>query len=146
MAAKQCTAKRRDGTACKGRALKDDGFCLFHSTQPDIIRRRTRGRRTGGRRAHASPKVLSDAADLSLQSPADVTALLSETISQLRRGQIEAKIASGVGYLCTVLLAAMEQSSANEPPPVVQFHFDEPEDKTVPHDPHLEEYLTKHPN
>jgi hypothetical protein len=39
---------------------------------------------------------------------ADVVTLLSETISQVRRGEIDPKIANATGYLSSVLLRALE--------------------------------------
>src|SRR5208283_4229259 len=39
----------------------------------------------------------------------DVSELITEAINQLRRGQLEPRIANGVGYLASVLLRSFEQ-------------------------------------
>jgi hypothetical protein len=41
--------------------------------------------------------------------PKDVSDLLAQSINQLRRGELDPKIANTVGYLSTVLLRALEQ-------------------------------------
>ena len=59
------------------------------------------------------PKVVSlpeNAPDVTVKSADDVVALLSETISQVRRGQLDTKIANSIGYLAGVILKAREQS------------------------------------
>jgi len=39
----------------------------------------------------------------------DVVALLSETINQVRKGQIDPRVANAIGYLANVLIKASEQ-------------------------------------
>ncbi|HUU11390.1 MAG TPA: hypothetical protein VM431_12765 [Phycisphaerae bacterium] len=44
-----------------------------------------------------------------LSSMADVIALLGLTINQVRRGELDPKVANAVGYLAATLLRALEQ-------------------------------------
>jgi hypothetical protein len=53
--------------------------------------------------------VSSDTPDRPLQTAKDVSALLSDTINQVRKGQLDVRIANTTGYLGTVLLRALEQ-------------------------------------
>ena len=45
--ANQCTARCRDGSRCKGRALPGESLCFAHS--PTLRQRRQEGAATGGR-------------------------------------------------------------------------------------------------
>lgn len=46
--------------------------------------------------------------DAPLSSAPDVVALLGETINQVRRGDVDPKVANTVGYLSGVLIRALE--------------------------------------
>ena len=48
----------------------------------------------------------ADAPDVKVEDGADVVKLIAETINQVRRGQIEPRVANTVAYLSNVLLAA----------------------------------------
>src|SRR5437867_2136107 len=109
MATTQCSAMRRDGQRCAAQALPGDQHCFFHSTKAEHVRQRKRGRRKGGTKSHIPLIALpSETPDLDLKQPGDVVQLLALTISQLRRGQIEPRIANGVGYLASIVLSAIE--------------------------------------
>ena len=43
-----CTARCKDGSACKFTALRDSKFCFCHDTRPHIAERRLRARKRGG--------------------------------------------------------------------------------------------------
>jgi hypothetical protein len=71
------------------------------------------------RRAEGSPKgwgnvgktavLPPDTPDAPLGSVADVVTLLGLTINQVRRGEIDPKVANAIGYLSATLLRALEQ-------------------------------------
>jgi len=48
------------------------------------------------------------APDVRLRDARDVVELLAETINQVRRGEIDPKVANAVGYLGALMLRAME--------------------------------------
>ena len=48
----------------------------------------------------------ADAPDVKVKDCADVVKLLSETINQVRRGEIDPRVANTVAYLSNVLLGA----------------------------------------
>ena len=52
--------------------------------------------------------------DCPLANTKDVADLLADSINQLRRGQLDPRVANGVGYLATVLLRALEQGPLEE--------------------------------
>jgi hypothetical protein len=106
---RRCAAKTRSGAPCKARALPGKRHCLFHSRDPADRRTRERARREGGRRRSRQAAVLAPTAgDLPLARVADVVGLLGQTINQVRKGQLDVKVANCVGYLGGVLLKALE--------------------------------------
>jgi len=50
----------------------------------------------------------------SLRTAADVGELLGETINQVRRGEIDLRVSTAIGYLSGILLSAMEKGSLEE--------------------------------
>jgi hypothetical protein len=82
-------------------------FCYFHN--PKVSIERTEARRAGGRgnRAAVLPK---DTPPVPLGSLQDVVSLLSETINEVRLGQLDPRAANSIGYLSTVLLKALDAS------------------------------------
>jgi hypothetical protein len=55
-----------------------------------------------------------DAPDHPLGTTNDVSTLLADSINQLRRGQLDPRVANAMGYLATVLLRALEQGPLEE--------------------------------
>lgn len=49
-----------------------------------------------------------------IKSAQDVVSLLSESVSQVRRGEIDPRIANAIGYLSGMILKAREQSELEE--------------------------------
>jgi hypothetical protein len=47
--------------------------------------------------------------DVEIEDTRDVVRLIAETINQVRRGQIDPRVANAVGYLANVLIRAVEQ-------------------------------------
>jgi hypothetical protein len=80
-------------------------FCFFHD--PTRAPDRLKAQRAGGLRNKALSLSL-DTADCNLKSAADVITLLGTTINQVRRGQLDPRIANTIGYLSSTLLRAQE--------------------------------------
>jgi hypothetical protein len=55
-------------------------------------------------------KVLPSAPDLKLEKAEDAVGLIAQTINQVRRGEIDPKIANSVGYLANLLLRALRET------------------------------------
>jgi hypothetical protein len=69
------------------------------------------GRRKGGRERSKKAAVLgADAPDVPLTSVADVLVLLAQTINQVRRGELDTKVGSCLGYLASVAMKALEET------------------------------------
>ena len=103
---RQCKGTTADGTRCRANAMTGSEYCFFHD--PSTAEEREAARQAGGRVGKTT--VLSpDTPDAPLSSMADVVRLLGETINQVRRGEIDPKVANAVGYLASALLRALEQ-------------------------------------
>lgn len=105
---KQCRYKRPDGRKCQASPTADSGFCFFHD--PERAADRLEAQRAGGLRNKAA-SLSADTPDCNLKNAGDVIALLGTTINQVRRGQVDPRVANSVGYLSGILLKALEVSA-----------------------------------
>ncbi len=93
----------------RGARSSHSEHCFFHS--PETIAARQAAREAGGRERSRKAAVLpATTPDQRLDTASDVLELLTVTANQVRRGEIDAKIGSNVGYLCGVALTAMKQA------------------------------------
>jgi hypothetical protein len=107
--------------ASKCKFRKKDGKVVARTHSPEMvcvsstIRKEQRVRRAGGvKRSQPAPVLPLDTPDHPLASPKDVSQLLANSINQLRRGELDPRVANSVGYLATILLRALEQGPLEE--------------------------------
>ena len=98
-----CTGKKPDGTRCHAAALPGRPFCFFHDEARASQRREAQSRGGQGNRMRTLP---ADTPDVPIQDADDVVRLLSATINQTRRGELDPRVANAVGYLANILLTA----------------------------------------
>lgn len=111
----KCEFQKHDGTICSANAQVGKDVCIFHD--PAKAEDRHRARRAGGL-ARSKPAILpADVPDVPLGTYKDVANLLAESISQVRRGELDARISNAIGYLSAILLKALEQGVMEEPSP-----------------------------
>ena len=109
----KCQFRKKNGSRCGANAQPENGTCVFHD--PARAEEGQRARRAGGvNRSHTAAVLPTDTPDHPLASPKDVSDLLAHSINQLRRGQLDLRIANGIGYLASVLLRALEQGPMEE--------------------------------
>lgn len=53
--------------------------------------------------------LAADAPDVKVADCRDVVILISQTINQVRKGQVDPRVANAVGYLANILIKAVEQ-------------------------------------
>ena len=123
----------KGGKECRARRLAGSDYCFFHD--PDKEAERKAAQRAGGQK-NKMAVLPSSAPDAKLRSADDAVKLLAETINQVRRGELDPKIANAVGYLAGLLmkglreseterrLAALESAVTN-PPAASSFYLDE---------------------
>jgi hypothetical protein len=103
---KLCEAARSDGSKCKAPALPGSPFCFFHD--PTKADERREAQSLGGRQ-NRMRTLDASAPEVKVKDCQDVVMLISDTINQVRRGQIDPRVANAVGYLANVLIRAVEQ-------------------------------------
>ncbi len=105
---KTCSSKKADGTPCLAHAAHGSRFCFFHDpAKHEAVRE---AGRAGGSQGKLT--VLPQGTpEVPLASVADVTRLLAMTINQVRRGEIDPKPATTIGYLAGLLLKSIEQGA-----------------------------------
>src|ERR1022692_5104876 len=98
----KCQFRKKNGTRCGANAHPANGLCVFHD--PGRASEGRRARRAGGiTRSRAATVLPSDTPDHPLGNTNEVSAFLADSINQLRRGQLDPRVANGMGYLTSVL-------------------------------------------
>jgi hypothetical protein len=103
---KSCAATKGDGTACGAAALPGSQFCFFHDPAKAAARRQAQ---SAGGQANKMATLPADVPDVTVEDGADVVKLLGATINQVRRGEIDPRVANAVGYLSNIVLSATGQ-------------------------------------
>jgi hypothetical protein len=103
-----CKQVKADGAQCSAKAMGGSPFCFFHD--PNSAQRRQEARERGGHsKLIRIPPEMRVEEPVDLQTANDVRVLLSDTITRLRRGQLDCKVSSTIGYLAQIGLRAIEQ-------------------------------------
>ena len=101
-----CQGLKLDGSRCQAATLPGRNFCFFHD--PTKAEARREAQSLGGRQNRM--KTLDPAEpDVNVEDCQDVVKLISRTINQVRKGQLDPRVANAVGYLANVLIRAVEQ-------------------------------------
>ncbi len=103
---RQCDFTKDTGERCRAKPLVDLKYCFFHD--PDKSEEQKMARQKGGY-ARRSPTLPKNIPEFELRVAEDVVRLLSITINQVRRGEIDPRVANAVGYLSGIILKAKEQ-------------------------------------
>jgi hypothetical protein len=103
-----CQAFKPDGGGkCGARPIAGSSYCFFHD--PEKSAEREAAQRAGGLRNKLAV-LPSTAPDAPLLDARDVVRLLAETINQVRRGEVDPKVANAVGYLGGLLMKALHET------------------------------------
>jgi hypothetical protein len=87
---------------------------VFHD--PEKAADGRRARRAGGiSRSRVAAVLPPDTPDHPLEDSRDISKLLAQSINQLRRGQLDPKVANAIGYQASALLRSLEQGRTQEP-------------------------------
>jgi hypothetical protein len=103
---KRCAAKKPDGARCQAAALPGSHCCFFHDPSKATARRKAQSLGGSGNRMKTLP---AHTPEVTVEDSGDVVQLLSQTINQVRRGEIDPRVANAVGYLANIMLAATGQ-------------------------------------
>ena len=95
---------------CRAHALRGDDLCFAHSMTPESVQKRKEARSKGGSKGRLHIQ------DLDIRTVEDVRSVLSETVSELRSTASDNLVSKSrtIGYLCGILLTALEKSDLEE--------------------------------
>ncbi len=101
-----CAGYKKNGDRCECPATGDDGFCFWHSPKVSPEERRAAVVKGG---LMSRPKALPpETPDARLRSPESCLQLLEESVSQLRRGELDIKIMNSISYAVTTATKVWE--------------------------------------
>jgi len=102
-----CQGEKSDGAKCRARPVAGSSYCFFHD--PEKQAERKVAQRAGGQK-NKMAVLPSSVPDAKLQNADDAVKLLAETINQVRRGEVDPKVANAVGYLAGLLMKGLRES------------------------------------
>jgi len=102
----RCEFIKDSGERCKASPVAGSKYCFFHD--PDKSEEQKTARQKGGY-ARRAPRLPKNIPDFEIKGAEEVIHLLSMTINQVRRGDLDPKVANAVGYLSGIILKANEQ-------------------------------------
>ncbi len=113
MTVKKCHATNRDGTPCNAYAGTGSDYCYSHD--PGLAAERRQARRRGGRARHGRRiGPTGQAQPITLETMADVAALLQHTINDALQLENSIQRARTIGYLAGLLIKALDQAVLEE--------------------------------
>ena len=109
----KCEFQKKNGQRCGADAQSGKTLCVFHDPAKAAAGRRAR--RLGGiNRSQTAAALPPETPDHPLNNVHDVSLLLGQSINQVRRGQLDPRVANAVGYLASILLGALQQGPLEE--------------------------------
>ena len=109
----KCSFQKKNGKRCSADSQVGKTVCVFHD--PGKAADGRRARRAGGVSRTRTKAVLPlTTLDSPLATGRDVCGLLAETINQVRKGQIDARIANTIGFLAGILLKGLDQRNIED--------------------------------
>ena len=100
----RCKYMKSNGKQCGGHAQHGSVFCFFHDPEKRMEQQQARFK--GGKQGKRA--VLVDCDNIRITKLGDVIRLLNQTINQVRRGELDHKVANSVAYLSNVLVKTFE--------------------------------------
>ena len=103
---KKCKKVLADGTQCRAWALTGKDLCFSHD--PQSREAKLEAVRKGG--LVKEIEIKTPLQKIKVNTPRDIIHLLSKIIEEVRSGEVDVRVASGLGYLSGVFLRAFEVS------------------------------------
>lgn len=104
---KKCIFVKDNGVTCNSYAMKDSKFCYFHN--PDVEEERLETKRNGGKsKVLVVNKIMQK--PIKLDNAKQVTKFYSQLVNEVMSGEMDLRLATGIGYLLNGLLKSMEMS------------------------------------
>jgi hypothetical protein len=106
----KCSFIKPDGSQCNANPISDSEFCFFHD--PNSEKKKKEAQINGGK---ANKIILKEALPvLTINESRDVITLLIDTISRVRGGEIDIRLANALGVLSGQLIKAFEMCQISD--------------------------------
>jgi hypothetical protein len=107
----KCVQIKINEQPCKANAMANNQYCYLHN--PDIPDDDKLAAQIKGGKAMLM-KLPNNLAQITVETPSDVVQLLTTTITEVRTGAMDPKVANTVGYLAGHLIKAMETAKTDK--------------------------------
>jgi len=101
----KCIFIKENGQECQANAMTDNQYCYLHN--PEVSDDEKHHIQARGGKGNVI-KVEEELPPIIINSLPDVVLLLKDTISRVRNGQLDLRIANTIGFLSSHLLKALE--------------------------------------
>ena len=125
-----CIVIKSNGEPCKMHALEGSDYCWAHSPHISAQVKKAACSKGGSLRIPDQSLVKQD---LPLATTKDISALLADTVMNLRKGVFSARVSTAIGYLSFIMVRTIELTE-------VEKHLEELENRLNHFD-----YVTIHP-
>ncbi len=91
--------------------MRNSDYCYLHNpeiSQEEKLEAQTRGGQ------NRSLKVYQPLPPVKIEKTSDIMTLLTDTINQVRQGELDCRVANSIGYLAGVAIKAYETSELEE--------------------------------
>lgn len=106
---KRCKFIKTDEKQCEAWAMTDSDFCFTHN--PDTKEEKQLAVTKGGKSPKRNYNPLEP---IEIESTKDVVELISQTINEVRLGEINIRVANCIGFLSGHLIKALEVANLEE--------------------------------
>lgn len=107
----QCKFIKEDKSLCQANAMKDSLFCYLHNPGIPVEEKKLAQVKGGMGNIVKLEEVLPE---IKIEKTKDIVTLLQDTISRVRSGQMDIRIANTIGFLCGHLIKAVEVSEIDQ--------------------------------
>jgi len=101
----QCEFIKKDNAQCQALAVNNSEYCYFHNKNSKQALKESSSK--GGK---TPKKVFKPLPAMNISDSKSVVELLTTTINEVRKGDLDVRIANCLGFLSSHLLRAIEQS------------------------------------
>lgn len=106
---KKCNFQRENGTYCNSFAMKNSDYCFQHNPAiSDEEKREAKSK--GGKSKVLIPVELQRKGNITLRTASDVRRFYQKLVNDVMKGELDLRIATGVSYILSGLLKAIEMT------------------------------------
>ncbi len=107
----KCIFIKPNGDQCEANAMTQSDYCYLHN--PEISQEDKQLAKVKGGKARALA-VKTALPELPIKTPNDTVTLMADTISRVRAGEMDIRVANCLGFLTDKLLKAFEVARLND--------------------------------